>query len=111
MGQTIMQYDGKVEYICNLSHRRTDLWREISKAIERDQSTHSKGAMKPKLENTMKTTLSIAQQTAEHQRHTKSTNDSQMEKIHIPIKKQLRLTIDFLIENINTKEWHHLVLK
>ena len=42
MGQTIMQYDGKVEYICNLSHRRTDLWREISKAIERDQSTHSK---------------------------------------------------------------------
>ena len=66
MGQTIMQYDGNVEYICNLSHRRTVLWREISKAIERDQSTHSKGAMKPKLqkkcwhiENTMKTTLSI----------------------------------------------------
>lgn len=80
MGQTIMQYDGKVEYICNLSHRRTDLWREISKAIERDHSTHSKGAMKPKLENTMKTTLSITQQTAEHQRHTKSTNDSQMKK-------------------------------
>lgn len=56
MGQTIMQHDGKVEYICKLSKRRTDLCREIFKAVERDQATHSKGSMKPKLENTMSIT-------------------------------------------------------
>lgn len=56
MGQTIMQHDGKVEYIRNLSYRRTDLCREISKAVEGDQATHSKGSMKPKLENTINIT-------------------------------------------------------
>lgn len=49
MWQTIMEHDGEVPYVCNLSYRRMDLGREFSKIIERDQSTHSKGSMKSKL--------------------------------------------------------------
>lgn len=48
--KNVIEHDGKVQDICNLSYRRRDLGREFFKTAEKDKSRHSQGSIKPKLE-------------------------------------------------------------
>lgn len=81
-----------------ICYKRIYLSREFSKTVERDQSTHSKGSMKPKLDkyNKNHTKYNLANC---WKSKTKNINNCHMKKIHFLSKETVETNFWFLRRN------------